>query len=255
MVLDTIKLRVGDYMTPDPISVGPETKLEDAIAIMAKKNIGNLVVNKNGKPSSILTEREVLTYLVREGQIPDIEIKDVPTKLFAVVTPNDLVLDAAKTTIEEKKRLLVSEKEKIVGIITVSDMLRGLRTTGGNPKLDNVIRKKVYDCVYHDSIFKAVKIMYKKRVGSVIITKDDTPYGIFTERDLLTRVLVKDVDMQDRLAKYSTSPLITAHLGIQGNDAAEIMAINKIKRLALTKEDKVVGMVTARDIVDAFSSL
>jgi signal-transduction protein with cAMP-binding, CBS, and nucleotidyltransferase domain len=255
MVLDTFKLRVGDYMTPDPITVGRETKLKDAIDIMARKNIGNLVVNKNGKPSSILTEREILTYIVKEGQIPDIEIKDVPTKLFAVVTPSDLVLDAAKTTIEEKKRLLVFEQEKIVGIMTVSDMLKGLRTTGGNPKLDSVVRKKVYDCIYHDSIFKAIKIMYKKRIGSVIITKDDIPYGIFTERDLLTRVLVKDADMQDRLAKYSTSPLVTAHLGIQGNDAAEIMAVNKIKRLALTKEDKVVGMVTARDIVDAFGSI
>ncbi len=253
MVLDTIKLRVGDYMTLDPIRVDSKTNLQDAISIMAKKNIGNLIIDKDDKPSTILTEREILSYIVKEGTIPDMQVKDVPTKRFAVVTPGDLVIDAAKKMLEEKKRLLVFEYKKLVGIITASDMLRGLRTTGGNPLLDDVIRGKIYGCVYYDSIFKAVKIMYSKKVGSVLISKENGSYeGIFTERDLLTRVLTKDVDLQDRLEKYSSAPLVTARLGIRGNDAAEIMAINKIKRLPLTDKDKVVGIVTARDIVDAF---
>ncbi len=252
MVLDTIKLRVEDYMTPDPISVDYETKLQDAISLMAKKNIGNLVICKDDNPSSILTEREILTYVVKEGKIPDIQIMHVPTKRFAAVSPKELVIDAAKKILEDKKRLLVLEDEKLVGIITISDMLRGLRTTGGNPALDNVIRRKVYSCIYYDSIFKAVKIMHAKKVGSVLISKDDTHYGIFTERDLLTRVLTKDVDCQDRLEKYSTSPLVTAKIGIRGNDAAEIMATNKIKRLVLKDKEKVAGIVTARDIVEAF---
>ncbi len=253
MVLDTISLRVEDYMTTDPISVDHETSLQDAISVMAKRNIGNLVINKDGKPSSILTEREILTYIVKEGKIPDVKIRDVPTKRFATVSPKELVINAAKTTLEEKKRLLVFDDKKLVGIITVSDMLRGLRTTGGNPVLDDVMRKKVYGCVYYDSIFKAVKIMYTKKIGSILISKDDTHYGIFTERDLLTRVLTKDVDCQDRLEKYATVPLVTARFGIRGNDAAEIMSINKIKRLALMKKDKVSGIITARDIVDAFT--
>ncbi len=253
MVLDTIKLRVGDYMTPDPISLDDKTNLQDAISIMAKKNIGNLVINIDGKPSTILTEREILSYIIKEGIIPEIQVKNVPTKRFAVVTPKELVIDAAKRMLEEKKRLLVFEDEKLVGIITVSDMLRGLRTTGGNPPLDDVIRGKVYGCVYYDSIFKAVKIMYSKKVGSVLISKDNGSYeGIFTERDLLTRVITKDVDLQNRLEKYSSTPLVTARFGIRGNDASEIMAINKIKRLPLTDKDSVKGMVTARDIVDAF---
>ena len=254
MVLDTIGLRVGDYMTLNPISVDEETKLADSINIMAKKNIGNMVIERDGKPSTILTEREILSYVVKEGKIPDIQIKDVPTKRFVMVSPKELVINVAKTMLEKKKRVLVFDDNKLTGIITVSDMLRGLRTTGGNPGLDKVIRKNVHSCVYHDSIFKAAKIMYGKKIGSVLISKGDTHQGIFTERDMLTRVLTKEADLQDRIEKYSTSPLVTARYGIRGNDAAEIMSINKIKRLPLSDKKGIVGIVTARDIVDAFRS-
>jgi CBS domain-containing protein len=45
---------------------------------------------------------------------------------------------------------------------------------------------------------------------------------------------------------------VTAKIGIRGNDAARLMASKKIKRLALTEKNKIVGIVTARDIVEAF---
>ena len=160
--------------------------------------------------------------------------------------------DAAKLMISKKKRLLVFENEKLVGIITASDMLRGFRKTGGNPPLDKVMSTKVYECAYANSIFKAIKLMYQKRIGSVIITKNDAPYGIFTERDLLVDVLTQKVALTEKVGDYCSSPLVTAKVGIRGNDAARLMASKKIKRLALTEKDKIAGIVTARDIVEAF---
>lgn len=255
MVLDKLQLRVGDYMTPNPISVNPRFNLKNAIAIMSKKKIGNMIIDDGkGNPVSIFTEREILTYLVKDGGIPDIEMKEVQSKIFATISPNDLVIDAAEILMEKKKRLLVFDNKKLVGIITASDLLKGLRTIGGNPSLDKVISTKVYSCEYFDSIFKAVNLMFKKRIGSVLIKKNDRPFGIFTERDLLG-VLTKNIPLPERLANYSTYPLITGKYGIKGNDAAEIMSKNKIKRLALKKIGEIVAIVTARDIVDAFRTM
>lgn len=252
LVLEKLELKVADYMTSNPISVKSSQNLKDAISIMAKKKVGNVIVNdRRGKPSSILTEREILTYLVKDGGIPDIKMKDVQTRPFAIVSPDDLVLDAAKILLGKKKRVLVFDGKKLIGIITASDMLRGLRVTGGNPSLVKVVSTKLYSCEYFDSIFKAINLMFKKRIGSILIKKDNLPFGIFTERDLLG-VLTKNVSLQERLANHSTFPLIAAKYGINGNDAAEIMTKNKIKRLALKKNGAIVAMVTARDIVDAY---
>lgn len=255
MVFDKLELKVADYMTPNPISVKPTLNLKDAITIMTKKKIGNVIVDdEKGRPSSILTEREILTYLVKDGGIPDIEMKKVQTKPFTIISPNGSILDAAKILLEKKRRLLVFDGKKLAGIITASDMLKGLRTTGINPALEKVVSTRVYSCEYFDSIFKAINLMFKKRIGSILVMKNGIPFGIFTERDLL-KVLAKNVPLQERLANHSTHPLITAQYNIKGNDAAEIMSKNKIKRLALKKNNVVVSMVTARDIVDAFRNM
>jgi CBS domain-containing protein len=255
MVLDRVGLKVGDYMTSNPISLGSTNNLKDAVKIMASKKIGNIIINdEHGYPSRIFTEREILGYLVKEGGIPDIEMKNARTQPYAIISTADTILEAARILLTSKRRLLVFESEKLVGIITVSDILRGLRTTGGNPSLDRVICKKVYDCIYHDSIFKTVNLMFKKRIGCVIVNKNNLPFGIFTERDLLG-VLTKNIDLQERIEGYTSTPLLTAPIGIKGNDAAEIMSKHKIKRLPLELENKIRGIVTARDIVDAFRSM
>jgi len=94
--------------------------------------------------------------------------------------------------------------------------------------------------------------MHKKRIGSVIVEKNRKPFGIFTERDLLVNVLNNDVKLSGKVGGYCSYPLITTKIGITGGDAAKMMNAKKIKRLVLTKNDKISAIVTARDIVDAF---
>jgi predicted transcriptional regulator len=252
MILKTIELRVGDFMTSEPISVEDNVLFPAAVSVMTNNGIGNLVITQNNEPSGLLTEREILSYLVRKSEIPSDPMKDVLTQSFTKIPPVTPILDAAKMMIERKKRLLVFDNEKLVGIITASDILRGFRKTGINPSLDKVMSKKIYQCDYNDSIFKAIKFMYAKRIGSVVITKNKIPYGIFTERDLLVNVLTKKIEFTERVGDYCTSPLVTTKIGIRGNNAARLMASRKIKRLILTEKDKMTGIVTARDIVEAF---
>ena len=96
--------------------------------------------------------------------------------------------------------------------------------------------------------------MHKKRIGSVIVLKNKKPYGIFTERDLLINVLSYDVETHQSVGGYCTTPLVTSGVGIKGGDACKIMSKHKIKRLVLTKNKKLYSIVTARDIVEAFTT-
>ena len=93
----------------------------------------------------------------------------------------------------------------------------------------------------------------KKRIGSVIVLKNGKPYGIFTERDLLTNVLSNDVETHNPVGGYCTTTLVTSSIGIKAGDASKVLSKNKIKRLVLTKAKKIHAIVTARDIVEAFT--
>ena len=96
--------------------------------------------------------------------------------------------------------------------------------------------------------------MSQLRVGSVIITRDGEPNGIFTELDFVRKVLVPHLDLSQPLGSQASRPLITAEEGINGLEAAHVMTINNIKRLPLTRNGVIVGIVTARDLVEAYAN-
>ena len=164
------------------------------------------------------------------------------------------VLDAAHLMSRKKSRLLVFEDNKLVGIVTVSDLLRAFRKTQSDSSLNRVMSTKVEKCKYSDTIFDAAKILHEKRIGSIII-EDMKEYGIFTERDLLIYLSTNNLDLNDQVGKYSSSPLVVANVGIKVHEAASIMAAKNIKRLGLIKDSKLTAMVTARDVVDAYQSV
>ena len=103
------------------------------------------------------------------------------------------------------------------------------------------------------SLSDAVSFMARRGIGSLIVSKEDGfPLGIFTERDILFKVLYAKVPFKESVELFSSFPLITSKTGILANEAASVMAANNIKRLALTKDGEIVGVVTALDLVRAF---
>jgi signal-transduction protein with cAMP-binding, CBS, and nucleotidyltransferase domain len=120
-------------------------------------------------------------------------------------------------------------------------------------EVDYFMSKDVITADHETSVENVAKIMGAKGIGSVIISKNGEPIGIFTERDLLTKFLAKDQSLKVEVGDSCSSPLITAPLGITIHDAAAIMTSNHIKRLPITKDKKLVGFLSARDLVEAYA--
>ena len=240
-------------MTPYPISVDPDVSYQEAVNFMAERGFGNLIISKGESPIGILTEREIISAVAQGKVTSGLKVKDMGYQPFVKISLGSTILDAASTIIRERKRPLVfADEDKLVGIITASDMMRAFRKTSSTPSLEGVISPRVEQCKYSETILHAVKVMNEKRIGSLIIDKDGH-YGIFTERDLLVHVIGNNVDLTGEVGGYSSFPLVTAKNTIKGHEAASIMAANNIKRIGLVDaSNKLVGVVTARDVVEAY---
>ncbi len=259
----TPRLIVAQYMTTNPITVPSDITFTDAVAKMTSNRIGNLIVVENEKPVGILTEREILQYLSQWQRIPNRLLEYVRIQPFEAVKPDATIFDAAKIMISKKSRILVfdNDHDKLVGIITASDIVKAFRTTDINRSLEHVITRKIFTLEYDNTVMMAVRMMRRHRIGSVIIVNNKnngkskkTPYGIFTERDLLTKILSRGIDLDETVGDHCSTPLITAQIGIRAIKAANLMATNNIKRLPLIEEGRLIAMVTARDLVEAFST-
>jgi CBS domain-containing protein len=264
-------ISVGDYMSRNPITVQSDLRVRDAVVIMTYNEIGNLVVTKNKRPIGILTEREVLRFLASWMKIPNNILSYFKLQSFSKICEGISITHAAKKMISTKSKLLVfdidnGDNDTLIGIITASDIIRAFRNTELDPPLEDVMTRKIFYVNYNDTILQAITTMYSKRIGSVIIGNNNNshsnnktePYGIFTERDLITKIVFKDIGLSEKVGDYCTNPLVTARHGIRANEAANIMYHNKVKRLPLidpvSERNKIVSIVTARDIVEAFES-
>jgi len=251
-------LKAGDFMSSPVVTANPGMHLVDAIQIMLLKSIGNLVVADGEKVVGILTERELLQYLALNITLPNKELKYVLTQKFTRITPETDISNAAKTMISKKGRLLVFQKDKVigaeqlVGILTASDIVRAYLKTSRNPSIEGTMTNKIFSISPDSTILAAIKLMLKKGIGSVVVSVDSKSYAIFTERDLLYKVLGKDILPQEKVGSYCTYPVMTAKLGIGAKDAGKLMIKHKIKRLPLVQDEKIVAMVTARDLVEAY---
>jgi CBS domain-containing protein len=251
-------MKVGDFMSSPVVTVQPDTDFVDAVQMMILKGIGNLAVVEGEKVDGIITERELLQHLVLNKAVSNKQVKYVLTQKFTKITPETSILEAAKTMISKKARLLVFRKDRrtgadqLAGIITASDIVRAFLQTDRNPSIESAMTNRIFTVRPDNTVLAAAKMMLKRGIGSVVVTANGSPYGIFTERDLLNRVLGEHIDIEDKVGAYCTHPVVTAKLGIGAKDAAKMMFSRKIKRLPLVKGDKIVAMVTARDLVEAF---
>jgi len=250
------KLRkVDDIMSRNVITIGSEATMEGAAKIMGEKHIGSLIVIKYSTPIAIVTERDLLSRVLAEGKSPaEVAVEEVMSYPLVTICPTTSIKEAAQIMIKNKGRLVVFECGKLVGVVTASDLIRSLPDVPeALIKVDDFMTKKVVSYDKSTPISDLVKTMGKKRIGSVIINEEDRPIGIFTERDLLTAFLSKGRTLDVPVDNHYSTPLITAPSGTSIHKAATIMATKHVRRLPITKDEKIIGIITARDLVEAYA--
>ena len=97
----------------------------------------------------------------------------------------------------------------------------------------------------HISVAEAARIMDHHRMDSVLVEHRDI-LGIFTERDILRKVVARNLDpARITVAELMSYPLRTIDVGGHVEDASHLMEQHDIRRLVVMDKDNVVGIVSA----------
>jgi CBS domain-containing protein len=105
------------------------------------------------------------------------------------------------------------------------------------------------------AVEEAARVMGEEHVGSLVVTdENDEPIGIFTERDLLSKVVAGERQpWETPVSEAMSSPIATIDPDVDITEAILMMAQMGIKRLPVAEKGKLVGIITASDIVDALA--
>jgi signal-transduction protein with cAMP-binding, CBS, and nucleotidyltransferase domain len=110
------------------ISVDLKTKAKDAARLMAEKHIGSLIANRDGLPFGIITERDFMEKIVGKGaDASKVTVGEIMTAPLATIDASASLVDASRKMVEKQvKRLVVTEHDNIIGIISQTDVVRHL---------------------------------------------------------------------------------------------------------------------------------
>ena len=101
-----------------------------------------------------------------------------------------------------------------------------------------------------EPVIKIARDMNDLDIGSVVITKEGKPVGIITERNIASRVLLKDKRPSEVKAKEIMSfPLATISPDAPVEEACKLAAKSNIRRLPVVENDVPIGIVTMRNIL------
>ena len=247
---------VKDIMATPVATISPEATMEEAARVMGERRVGSLIVMKDGDPVGIVTERDLLSNVFAVGRRPEkVKVEAVMSSPLITIGPTATIKEAAQTMIRKKGRLAVFDEGELVGIITASDLIQSLPETDETVlKADQIATKRVMTADEKVTVDDIAKTMGRERIGSVVITSEGRPVGIFTERDLLTTFLAEGRPLSTPVGEVASRPLMVVPSGSNVLETAFIMATNRIRRLPLVDEnDELVGIVTARDLVEAYA--
>jgi len=138
------KSSLAEIMTTKVITVDISERVEEALRLMIKFDVGSVIVTDKQKPVGIITERDITRASLRGDSLLKIPVRGLMSKPVQSVGPDTEVWKAFETMLKlGVRRLPVVEDEKLVGIVTEKDLTRWVLRLFYEPNLPEEIRTLV----------------------------------------------------------------------------------------------------------------
>lgn len=254
--------------------VPPETTIVETAVRMREKSVGSLLVeptNAEGRVSNrsgIVTETDLIRKVLAKGMDSSLtRVDQIMTSPLLTITPDRPMLDASHLMeTNHVRHLCVSDKEEIVGVISVRDLVRYFIDSEGGPirDLDNVFRplsvlrvlmQTTMETIASErTVLEATQTMAEKRIGSLLVLEAGDMVGIVTETDVVRKVIAAGLPARSTsVGAVMNAPLIQIDINDTAREASRLMAEKRIRHLAVTEHNKVVGLLSVRDLVKVVS--
>ncbi|HUK28794.1 MAG TPA: CBS domain-containing protein [Candidatus Acidoferrales bacterium] len=110
------------------ISIDSRAKAREAARLMVDKGIGSLVANRDGLPFGMVTERDMVEKIVATGTDPSkTTVGEIMIAPLVTIDAGAPLIDAARRMVEKQvKRLVVTEHDRIIGIVSQTDLIQSM---------------------------------------------------------------------------------------------------------------------------------
>ena len=195
------------------------------------------------------------------------DIMAIASKNIVTLPPTTNIMGTAKTMLKYGfRRVPIADAgtNRLVGIVTSLDIVdflggglrhnivknryKGNLAAAINEDVREIMKKDVVSLGVNDNISNAIKTMIERNIGGIPIVDDDNVVvGIVSERDFVRTVA--DITTSKSVNKYMSNKVVTASPDISVGEATRTMIEKGFRRIPIVKEDVLLGIVTASDVM------
>jgi CBS domain-containing protein len=124
-----------EVMKTEVVTISPSAPITEAALSMREEDIGALVVvNDEGRPAGIITDRDIVVSVVADSKNPvEISVEDVMSRQLIVVQEDTSIFEILKILAKNNiRRVPVMRRGKLVGIVSVDDLVVVITTELSN---------------------------------------------------------------------------------------------------------------------------
>ncbi|KAF0201931.1 MAG: response regulator [Gallionellaceae bacterium] len=248
------KVLLSEILTPSVKITSPDAVISEVLAEMAALKISCVVaVDAERRPQGIFTERDAVRLLAERRALGKLKMAEVmSTPPFSSAA--DIDFREAYRLLQERgfRHLVVVDSEGcLLGIVTEGDFMQRLDVGDLSEfkSAERVMSRNIVTVDVDDSIADAISLMSRNRYSCVVVMREQIPYGILTERDVVRLAPLIDDVGDTPISSVVRTPLITAPPGMKLPDAIKLMTQHKIRHLVVTENDNLLGLLTRHDLV------
>jgi PAS domain S-box-containing protein len=250
-------LKAGDIMSKDIAAISPQSTVISAVRIMSSNNISCLIVTDNGRLSGIVTETDILKRAVAvRNDFRKMIVEEIMSSPVRSISRELSVMETSKIMEAENiRRLVVMEDGHFVGIITQTDMVQVLASYSISQEVSEIMTSNVAVITSSATVKEAAELMASKDISCLVAMEKDTVVGIFTERDLLRRIVALKLNpAHTRLKKVMSSPVVTVSPDCSVLSSRKLLERIGIRRLVVMDDETLCGVITQTDILKAIKA-
>jgi CBS domain-containing protein len=248
------ELRISDTMSREMITASADDTILSAARRMSENNVSCVVVIDDEMVIGIVTDKDILKGIAgHDTEFHRLRVGDRMSTPVEVVSPQTSVVAAGKL-METKgiKRLPVVDGGNLAGIVTQTDITRGLIAISPLRAVSDIMARDIATVDTGATVAEAARIMSARGISCLVAMHRDTVAGIVTEKDVLRRVVALHKDpTQTQVVDIMSFPLVSVAPSYSVLSAGKKMETMHLHRLIIMDDGQVHGIVTQTDIARA----
>jgi CBS domain-containing protein len=266
---------VGEIMTSDPVTVNVDTQLTKVRSIFREGWFRTIPVLSKNHLEGMISRGDIMFLSSTKSNIEARVIMEHPK---AIATPEmemeEISRKLIKTDAIQAPVVESTENMKLVGILSIGDILKQLLYNGDKPKnldIAPIYTKNVVKANHDDHISKIWSLMNETGFSGLPVLKKDKLIGIITRKDIIksghVRTSLDAVDRSIKVEKVMMTPPIVVTPDTSIREAADLMIEHDIGRLPVVenpvyikkepyraREANLIGIVAREDILGSYLS-